>query len=237
MAIKAVLFDLDGTLLPMDTMMFMEKYIQAIARAAAPLVEPDFFTQALLNSTRAMLLDRNSGLTNEEVFWADFARAMGDVTQPLKPVLDDFYNTVFPHLGQGVIQPTAHARQAVETVLDKGLGIVVATNPVFPQLAIWHRMTWAGVEDLPWDLVTTYEDMHACKPHLEYYREIVDKLGLDPQECLMVGNDVGEDIIAGTMGMHTGLVTDYLIDVDNPPVPRPHWTGTLGELTSWLKKL
>lgn len=232
--LKAVLFDLDGTLLPVDTETFMGEYLKAIGAAVAPVTDPQRFIRALLTGTEAMLTDRNPQLTNFDVFWTDFRPRLKDCIEDLEPVMDRFYAETFPTLRR-VVSHNGRARKAVMEALNRGFRIALATNPVFPARAIRERMAWAGVDDLPWNLVTAYEDMHFCKPHPEYYLEIAERLKVRPEECLMVGNDTGEDICAAGVGMRACLVTDYLIDSGGNDF-RPEWTGPLEELPGWLKK-
>ncbi|WP_238492467.1 HAD family hydrolase [Desulfotruncus alcoholivorax] len=229
---KAVLFDLDGTLLQLDTQEFMNIYLKEVAGVAIPLVEPQRFTTALLSSTYRMLHDRDPQRTNSEVFWADFSNRLSDCIDSLTPLIESFYAEQFRNLSW-VAKPSESARKAVLAALNKGARIVLATNPVFPRSAVMDRMAWAGVDDLPWEFVTSYEDMHFCKPYQEYYSEIISRLKLNPQECLMVGNDVGKDMVAGYLGFRTYLVTDHLIDNGQSAI-KPDWAGKLDELAGWL---
>ncbi|MTI83046.1 MAG: HAD family hydrolase [Firmicutes bacterium] len=232
--LQAVLFDLDGTLLQVDTEELMREYLKDIGAAAASVTEPNRFLQALMSSTGAMLADRNPEQTNFDVFWADFRSRLEDCIETLEPLLEDFYETKFPALRRLAVT-CENSRKAVQAALNKGLRIAIATNPVFPAAAVQERMAWAGIKDLPWDLITSYEEMHFCKPHLEYYHEIASKLGVKPQECLMVGNDTREDMSAAHIGMRTCLVTDYLISSGNEDF-HPEWSGPLSELALWLQE-
>ncbi|WP_347488842.1 YbaK/EbsC family protein [Desulfoscipio sp. XC116] len=232
--LQAVLFDLDGTLLQVHTDNFMNEYLKEIARAAAPVVDPQRFTRALLDSTGVMLVNRDPVLTNAEVFWNDFRSRTADCHEALEPLLDDFYANKYKELVR-VTGASPLARRAVQAALDHNLRIAVATNPVFPRSAIYDRLAWAGVADLPWELVTSYEEMHYCKPYPEYYREIAYLLELPPEDCIMIGNDAAEDMAAAAAGMRTCLVTDYLINPDRVHYQeRVDWYGTLDELCLWL---
>jgi len=228
--LKAALFDLDGTLLKLDTREFMEIYLKEVA--AAPVADPGRFVQALLASTSTMLQDRNPETLNTEVFWKDFSIRLHDCVGVLKPVMDEFYANKFCKLYKPAWY-SPQAREAVQAAVNRGLRIVLATNSVFPLSAIKDRMAWAGVEDLPWEIITSYDVMHFCKPHPEYYLEIADKLRLAPGECMMVGNDMGEDIVAGTLGFYTCLVTDHLID-NGITGFKADWSGSLAEFAAWL---
>ena len=56
------------------------------------------------------------------------------------------------------------------------------------------------------------------------------------EECLMVGNDIGEDMIAETLGMHVFLLTDCLINKKNVDITRyPH--GNFSDLQNYLFSL
>jgi len=230
--LKAALFDLDGTLLRVNTAEFTAEYLKEVALAVTPAVNPDFFTRALLASTSVMIGNRDPGVTNQEVFWKDFRQRMGNRFDNALPFFEEFYASRFQELSR-VVRPGASSRPAVEAALGRGLRIVLATQPVFPAAAVQHRMAWAGVDELPWDFVTSYEEMHFCKPHLEYYLEIASRLGVDPRECLMIGNDVQEDLVAASVGMRSCLVTDCLINTQNVDY-NVEWSGPLSHLADWL---
>ena len=95
---------------------------------------------------------------------------------------------------------------------DAGYELVLATNPIFPQVATYSRLRWAGFQPEDFSLITTYENSTSCKPNLAYYQEILQKIGRAPSECLMVGNDVTEDLCVRELGMEAFLLTDCLIN-------------------------
>ena len=53
--------------------------------------------------------------------------------------------------------------------------------------------------------------MHHCKPSKGYFLEIAEVMGVKPEECLMVGNDVSDDMPARTAGMQVFLLDDTLL--------------------------
>lgn len=231
--LQAVLFDLDGTLLQMDAKEFVNEYLKEISAATAALVEPEYFARALLASTHVMMQIRKQKKTNADVFWLDFRRRIGETTDDLKPLLDDFYANRFKKLSR-VAKPNDNSYQAVQKALDLGLRIVLATNPVFPESAIRDRMDWAGVGEFPWDLVTSYENMHSSKPHPEYYLEIASQLKVNPKDCLMVGNEMENDIRpAAAVQMSTFFVTDCPIN-NNPDYFKADGSGNLDDFIIWL---
>jgi FMN phosphatase YigB (HAD superfamily) len=223
---KAILFDLDGTLLPLDLEIFVHKYFEALAPVFAHKVEPKKFIKELISATEAMI--NNTGVTtNEEAFMQRFLPAIGQEKEEMYPLFENFYQTHFPKLKE--YAGHSHlSEKIVGQVIQKGYKVALATNPIFPEMATRHRMEWAGIGELPWNLVTTYENSTFSKPNPKYFQEVCSKLGLAPQQCLMVGNDVQEDLVAGTIGMRTFLVTDCLIDRGKPEY-KPDYQGTLEE--------
>lgn len=215
----------------MDHKEFISEYLKELSRAVVSVVEPDYFARALRGSIGATIADRSPELTNAEVFWAAFKARLENRTEHIKHLLEQFYTERFPKLGR-VARPSSEARASVEAMLEKGKRIVLATNPLFPLSAIRERMAWARVDDLPWELLTSYEDMHFCKPHPEYYLEIVQKLKVEPGECLMVGNDTREDLVAKNIGMLAYLATDCLIG-STEEAANADGHGSLGNLTDW----
>jgi FMN phosphatase YigB (HAD superfamily) len=227
-----LLFDLDGTLLPVGPEFFTDDYPSAAAPYFAHIVDPDKFKKALFESTFDMVRNIDPEIANGDAFGMSFEAKVGSKWSELWPIFQRFYQEEFPKLGRCVPRsPTA--RDVVSACVGQGWEIVLATNPVFPEVAIRERMRWCGIEDLEWLFVTTLEDMHFCKPHVQYYQEIVDYLGLDPERCVMIGNDVQEDMVAGKLGMKTLLVEDYCIDRntgDEASGLVPHMRGLLKDV-------
>jgi FMN phosphatase YigB (HAD superfamily) len=205
--IEAVLFDLDGTLLPHDVDTFLARYLGLVGRRFAESLPGVDVPRLVLAASEAML--RNDGSrSNEEAFWRDFAPRFSRSRAALEALFTDFYRNDFPALGSGMV-PEPGARDVVAACRARGLRIVVATNPVFPRVAIDERLRWAGLDAALFDRVTSYEWMRFCKPHTGYFRQIAEELGLATAGCLMVGNDVGLDLQpAAAAGMRTCLLAN-----------------------------
>jgi FMN phosphatase YigB (HAD superfamily) len=227
---KAVLFDLDGTLLKMDTDVFLEEYLRLLAQEIASYQEPAVFVQHLLDAIRAMINNLDSAKTNQEVFMEEFFARSGLEAEVMMPVFDSFYRGSFRQL-QRISEFDPVVPQVIEQTLARGCRAVIATNPVFPKIAVMERLSWAGISQYPYDLITSYENMHFCKPRLEYYREVSEMIGIQPAECLMVGNDVEEDLVAKEIGMKTFLVDTFLINRREMPIV----TDYRGSLTDYLE--
>lgn len=235
MEIKAVFFDLDGTLLPMDQDEFVKVYFGLLAGRLAPLgYEAKTLVNTLWNGVAAMVKNDGSCM-NEEVFWKVFTRVYGEDSVKDRPIIDEFYREEFNQV-QHACGFAKEAKETVELVKSLGKHPVLATNPIFPSIATENRMRWAGLMPEMFEFYTSYENSHYCKPNPKYYLELLEKLGYRPEECAMVGNDVSEDMIAETLGMKVFLLTDCLINKDQEDISRyPH--GGFGELMEFLTTL
>lgn len=117
-----------------------------------------------------------------------------------------------------------------------GFRVALATNPIFPAVATESRVRWAGLEPDDFELYTTYENSKFCKPNPGYYSEIIKKLKCSAEECLMVGNDVTEDMIAEKLGMKVFLLTDCLINKENKDITS-YPCGSFDELIEYVNSL
>ncbi len=235
MSIKAVLFDLDGTLLPMDNDYFVKVYFGKLGATMTKYgIEPDVFHKALYAGIGAM--QANDGkATNEELFWHAFECMAGGITEAQRAGFDYFYENVFPSVAE-VCQKQPLARIALDLLREKGIRTVLATAPVFPETATKQRAAWGEVYFSDFELVTTYENVRHTKPDLAYYRDIVDFLGVRPEECLMVGNDAHDDMVAAKLGMEVFLITDCLINRKNVDISRyPH--GSFADMVERLRRI
>ena len=232
MDINTILFDLDGTLLPMDQEKFVNGYFKMLAAKLAPYgYEPQQLINAILAGIEAMIKNDGSQL-NEDAFWKRFVDIYGDKVLADKPVFEDFYKNEFQD-ARSFCGFNPKAAETVRSLKDKGYRVVLATNPLFPSIATESRIRWAGLEPSEFDLYTTYENTSYCKPNLDYYRDILKRIDCRPEECLMVGNDVGEDMVVEALGLQVFLLTDCLINTQKKDITAyPH--GSFEQLLSML---
>jgi len=229
--LRAVLFDLDGTLLDLDLDTFLRRYFAALRDATGELAgadRADELMDAVQAATGAMMRP-HPGHTNRDVFYADFLARTGIDLEEDWEVFERFYRDVFPGLG-GASGPAPGARDALETALDLGLSVAIATNPIFPRAAVEERLAWAGLRDLDIPVLTTYEIMTACKPLPGYFLQTADLVGVAASACLMVGDDRALDLPAADVGMRTFYVGS---SADAPA----DYRGTLEELVGLLPRL
>ncbi len=232
--ITTVMFDMDGTLIPFIQEDFIKAYFGELCKKLAPLgYEPEHTVKSIWAGTRAMVKNDGSRL-NADAFWEVF-RSMNEGMPDAKLLCDEFYTNEFDR-AKRILQYEVNRRGLIEKLREKGLKPVLATNPMFPSDGMNTRLGWVGLSPDDFDLVTHYENCSYCKPSAGYFNEIMDKLGVMPEECLMIGNSVQDDMSAAATGMRVFLVPEFLEnpqDADFSTLPQ----GTLDEAVSYALSL
>lgn len=234
MDVKVILFDLDGTLLPMDQDLFIKAYFGLLAKKLSKHgYEPDKLIKSIWTGTMSMV--NNNGLkTNEEVFWDKFKEIYGEEVINDERLFADFYENEFQEV-QKVCGYNEQSNQLIKLLKEKGYKLVLATNPIFPFIATKSRIKWAGLDINDFEHITTYENSKYCKPNLKYYQEILNTLNLNPEYCIMIGNDVNEDMVVNELGIKSFLLTDCLINKDNKDIS-VYPNGNINDLIKFIEK-
>ena len=233
MKYRAILFDLDGTLLPMDFDTFTKKYFGELTKVLSPIgLAPDAVVSAVWGGTKSMV--KNDGTrSNCDVFWDSFSKLTGLEHTEFKKKSDTFYSNEFNYVKECTGENPL-AVEAVKAARAKAEKVVLATNPLFPMDGQHTRLSWIGISPSEFDLITSYETDSFCKPNPQYYVEICKRIGVESSECLMIGNDVGEDALAATAaGMDAYIVTDCLI----PSKDGREWNGNNGSFAEMIEML
>lgn len=232
---KAIFFDLDGTLLPMDMDEFMSQYMRAIEEhISVRKGNVELFHEGLNKGIHAMAAD-DSQNTNEFIFWESFFSHVLEDKKTWMACLEEFYERKFGEIGKK-LAPNPSAARVVQILEDKGYPLVLTTMPMFPRRAIEWRCAWAGLDHRVFSRITSFENSTSVKPKLSYYRENLRACNLAPDEVLMVGNNTKEDLACLELGMDAYLVTDFLIhknEFDLDSVKK----GSLKEFELWADSL
>ena len=230
--IRAVLFDLDGTLLQVEMSTFIPRYVSGLAKCFEDLVPPKKFRKIFLNGIRELLLGDANGETNE-------ARLLAALNNDISISLEEFRLRLQHFQVEGVdaladmVVSIPEASTAVEFCRLKGQKLVLATNPVFPMFMIEARRRWSGLGEASFDHVTSFENSCYCKPHQAYFTEVAEAIGVPAEQCLMVGNDSSHDLAAMGVGMTTYLVDTYLVERPGRRWPSDY-RGNHSELLTFL---
>ncbi len=232
--IKNVFYDLDGTLLPMDMDVFVSSYFKLLVKKAISYgLDGDKIVPSVWGGIKAIVAN-DGAKTNNEVFWDYFLDAM-NISKDMMAVFDDFYANEFEQVRHDCGY-NDKAPELIKTVKEMGLNQVLATNPIFPEIATGARIRWAGLDINDFECVTTFENCHYCKPSPNYYKELLDKVGMKPEETLMIGNDAEEDMVAETLGMKVFLLTDCLVNSKNRDISG-YPQGNFDDALKYIKTL
>jgi HAD superfamily hydrolase (TIGR01509 family) len=230
---RAVLFDLDGTLLPIDFDRFLARFLERLG-AGYRAVGLEIVGPAMRAVER--MLANGGARTNADVFWSETAALVGREREALEARYRQLVLAEASSLGEG-IAPDPVARAVVEACRAGGRRVALATNPVFSREMIDARARWAGLDPDGFDLVTCYERMRSCKPRVEYYLQVAAELGVAPADCVMVGNDVALDLEpAAAAGMLTCLVSGpFTVGAERGFIPDV--TCGLAGVPAWIEAL
>ncbi len=235
MDIKYILFDLDATLLPMDQDEFIKEYFTSLIKYLAPKgFEPKKLYSSIWNSIMSVVTN-DGKCTNEEKFWQEMVKHYDESIRDSEPLYNEYYSKYFVQ-SKSVCGYNASSSLIIKEAKNKGLKVVLATNPVFPRIATEQRIEWAGVDKNDFIHITTYENSHYCKPNPKYYEEILNIIGAKAHECLMVGNDAIDDMSASTLGIKVFLLTDCLINTKNVDISA-YPNGSFKELFEYVNSL
>jgi len=233
--IDTILFDLDGTLLAVKQADFLGVYLVELGKVFARMgLDPDKALKAMWAGTKAMV-ENDGGALNSFRFWQTFQGYLGlstDERLPIEAACDGFYNDEF-HRVKSVARLDGAAARLVRDTSAKGYKVVLATNPLFPLVAVRARLGWLGLSDADFFLVTHYANCTYSKPNPGYYKDILSKISKEPGQCLMAGNSPAEDMCAGELGIETFLVTDCLENETGTAISRFR-NGSLRDLETLL---
>ena len=235
---RAFFFDLDGTLLPLDTHIFLKKYFASVDEfMESKGAKLETFTPAFKKACHAMS-DNCPKLTNAERFWNVLYEQLGktnDQGLAWKDLFEEYYARVFPGLGP-MFDPFPQAYKVLKVLKEKGYALVLTTMPVFPLEALKTRLSWAEIDINIFDRVTYMDNSHSVKPRAEYFQENLDICSCKSSEVVMVGNNTFDDLACTKVGITPYLVTNYLINEQNVDL-KDIAHGTMQDLLKWVESL
>ncbi|MDD3383065.1 MAG: HAD family hydrolase [Bacilli bacterium] len=233
--IDTILFDLDGTLLPIEEGPFIKMYFGLLSDKFLHLgITKEKFIEAIVSGT--VIMRKNDGSkTNEDAFWDFFSQKIGYRKSDIEDIFINFYSNDFD-LVKASSNENPLAKEVVKILKSKNYNLVVATNPLFPRIAVEKRIAWAGLDVNDFSFITSYENSFYSKPSLNYYENILKNINKKPEQCIMVGNDAKEDMAASKLGIKTYLLVDCLINLENLDISRFE-NGDFENFLNLVKKL
>jgi FMN phosphatase YigB (HAD superfamily) len=218
----------------MDMDEFITIYFSEIGKALQDLLEPDKLISYVWEGTKAMISNKGNK-SNKQIFMETFGQLIVGDLAVYQQRFDEFYDVGFLSIRE-YVEPNPEVKEFIAALKEKGYSLAIATNPLFPKKAILHRIEWADLNPEDFDYISCYEENSYCKPHIEFYQEVIDKLSKTPDRCMMVGNDVQEDLIASELGIQTYLITDHLLNRQNVPAIS-NYQGSYKDFAKFVEEL
>lgn len=230
--ITTVMFDLDGTLLPFVQEEFIKLYFGSLGNLAAGYgYDKQKFVKDLYKGCDAMV--RNDGSRpNHDAFWDTF-KDLNKGLPDIEPMCDEYYTSDFNKV-KACFAYEADRKLLIERLKNAGLEVVLATTPMFPECAVKTRLGWVNLSESDFKLITNYNNSTYCKPNPEYYSDILGKIGRNPEECFMIGNNIPEDILpTKSLGIENFLVSEFAENPKGEDISK-YRSGTLEQAVEYV---
>jgi len=231
--LRGLLFDLDGTLLQVEMHRFIPAYLDELATQFSDTVPRERFTRVAQRAVHALIQSGDAERTNRERYLAMLEAHLEIPAERFEERLNSWLDHGLARLAD-YVWPVDGARLLLDHCFSLDIPVVLATNPVFPAPLIEARLSWGGLDDYPFRLVTSYENTRYCKPQAGYFLDLLALLDIEADNALMIGNDTEHDLAAGQVGMATFLADTYLIDRLNGDY-HSDWRGGLDDLHRLLR--
>lgn len=209
--LKAIFFDLDGSLLPLDEQEFSSVYFDLISDYMQKYgYEKEELVNVILEGTKRMY--KNDGTkTNEQVFWDFFKETYGDKKIEDKKYFNEFYLNEFSKTKK-CCKTNELAIDIVNYARSKVPYVILSTNPIFPYFATLERMSFVGLKKEDFDYITSYENSYYTKPNPKYFLALLKMFNLKPDEVIIFGNNDVEDYLCAKYAqIDCYLIGDSLI--------------------------
>jgi putative hydrolase of the HAD superfamily len=192
--IKAVIFDIDNTLID-----FMSRKRAASMAAANAMIEAGLQDAPEDLSERLFTFYLEHGIESDDAFEEYLKQEYKAVDyRILASAVNAYVKEKYLHL-----KPYPGVLETLRELKRQGYKLGVVSDGV--RLKARMRLNEAGLDGY-FDAVVTYEDTGKQKPAREPFLRICDELGVNPEECLMVGDWPERDVQGGRLaGMKTCL--------------------------------
>lgn len=242
MEITTLLFDMDSTLIKVDEYSFSRRYFQLLHSLYFSEIDLREFYSTLTEITKNVMLSKRPKELAIETFMLEMSSKFNQPADLIREKFMTFYQNDYNKLKK-YIKPMRGVKKILKKSFELGFEVVIATTPVFPEIAIRKRMKWGKIDNYDYKFITHAENMYYSKPLKEYYEEILSKINKENSECLMIGNEFMGDIVGPSkIGIKTfycpipSVNEDYF---DTPELKKfskiqPTFSGKISDLYNLL---
>ncbi len=190
--IKAVIFDLDNTLVD-----FMKMKGEAIDAAIRAMIDAGLELSYDEVKRRIDAIYKEKGIEFQYVFDS----LLSDIFDKVDHKILSAGVVAYRRAREAALVPYPHVFITLNELLKMGMKLAVISDA--PSKEAWLRLTYLNMHHI-FDVVVTFEDTNERKPHPAPFTLALEKLGIKPGEALMVGDWAERDIIgAKKVGMKT----------------------------------
>ena len=190
--IKAVIFDLDNTLIDFMTM----KKISCDAAIAA-MIGAGLNVNKDKAITELFKLYDKYGLEEKTIF----QKFLKKLTKKVDYEILASGIVAYRRVRAGFLEPYPHVGEVLFELKRRGIKLAIVSDA--PRLKAWIRLVAMKINHL-FDVVVTFEDTKELKPSIMPFNVTFRKLKVKASECLMVGDRPERDIKgAKKLGMLT----------------------------------
>jgi FMN phosphatase YigB (HAD superfamily) len=189
-------------------------------------------TQPNLNENS---FNQSNTVTNSQKFITTVSNFFKVPIENAEKVLSEILFNVFPEL-EPFFYPISGAREFLDWAKSK-YKLILATQPVWPQEIIEMRCKWAKIDPKIFSSITHSSRMSFFKPDTKYYEQILEQENLKPDECLMIGNDLKNDLAAVKVGIPVFIVNkkNFLKEIKTPDAKAQALSGNFKILRQILE--
>ncbi len=190
--IHAIVFDLDNTLTD-----FMKMKAAAIDAAIDGMIDAGFNLRRDELRVRVDAIYLEKGLEFQQVFDELLQREFGEVD----PRILASGIVSYRRARESALVLYPHVQMTLLELAKRGIKLGVVSDA--PRLQVWLRLCTLSLQHV-FDAVVTFDDTQVRKPAPEPFREVLKKLGVAPENALMIGDWAERDVVGGkSLGMKT----------------------------------
>ena len=194
MTLKAVLFDLDNTLI--DFVRFKKECSKAAIRA---MIEAGLGMEEEKASALLFKMYDDFGWEDQRIFEKFLRKISGKIDYRILANGIAAYRKV----KAGHMEPYPRIMESLIKLTSKGLVLGIVSDA--PKMQAWLRLAETNISEF-FDVVVALEDTGRLKPSRMPFKQAIKKLGFKPEEILFVGDNPERDIKgAKRVGMKTAL--------------------------------
>ena len=190
--IKAVIFDLDNTLLD-----FISMKESAVSSAVHAMIEAGLDIDEKSSYERIITLYQETGWENQQIFDIFLKEKTGEVDNKYLAAAIVSYRRA----REATLRLYPDVQRTLNVLAKMGLKLAVVSDA--PSREAWMRIYYLNLHHV-FDLVLTFDDVGERKPSPKGFEMALEKLGIKTDEVLMIGDWPERDVVgASKLGIKT----------------------------------